>query len=61
MIDKKPKKEKELEFSDLPYELKGLKESIEAIKLDVKIDQKGIFVRWRKMFMKEEQRKRMMM
>ncbi|MBK6496819.1 MAG: hypothetical protein IPG00_01070 [Saprospiraceae bacterium] len=42
-------------------ELKGLKESIEAIKLDVKIDQKGIFVRWRKMFMKEEQRKRMMM
>jgi hypothetical protein len=38
-------------------ELKGLKESIEAIKLDVKIDQKGILVRWQKMLQEIEQRK----
>lgn len=39
-------------------EIKGLKESIEAIKIDVRLDQKGFMVRWQKMVQQLEQRKR---
>ena len=41
--------------------LNELKESIEAIKIDVKMDSKGFMVKWQKMVQKLEQRKRQIM